>query len=306
MELGRPYRILSLDGGGALGVFTLGVLSELEKMIGSPLWKRVDLIYGTSTGSIIAALLALGHPVDHVYELYLERVSDIMRRSTLWTRSAALHRHAEDVFEKKKFDSFLVDVGIVATNLDSNRPLVFKSTAEGAHGRKASFCPGFGCTIADAVIASSAAYPMFRVKRISTTVHGELRAADGGFVASNPTLLALADALGPLEKARGDLGVLSVGTGSYPPKPSVYRLVKTLTTLMQSGSGAVDMIRKLLFGDVWTVRVDTKESSSRLKTNMLEHRTRVLRRVYQRGQDAFGENEEALAELFVGTERDGR
>ena len=48
-------RILSLDGGGAKGFYTLGVLREIEGMIKCPLHERFDLIFGTSTGAIIAA-----------------------------------------------------------------------------------------------------------------------------------------------------------------------------------------------------------------------------------------------------------
>jgi patatin-like phospholipase/acyl hydrolase len=43
-------RILSLDGGGAKGFYTLGVLREIEGMLGSRLHERFDLIFGTSTG----------------------------------------------------------------------------------------------------------------------------------------------------------------------------------------------------------------------------------------------------------------
>src|SRR5438128_1449995 len=55
-----PFRILALDGGGAKGFYTLGVLEEVEALAGSSLSARFDLIFGTSTGAIIAALLALG------------------------------------------------------------------------------------------------------------------------------------------------------------------------------------------------------------------------------------------------------
>ena len=54
------FRILCLDGGGAKGFYTLGVLKEIEGMLGCPLHKRFDLVFGTSTGAIIAALIALG------------------------------------------------------------------------------------------------------------------------------------------------------------------------------------------------------------------------------------------------------
>ena len=69
----EPCRILSLDGGGAKGFYTLGVLKQLEAIAG-PLHERFDLIFGTSTGAIIAALLALGKPVDEVHRLYRQHV----------------------------------------------------------------------------------------------------------------------------------------------------------------------------------------------------------------------------------------
>src|SRR3954454_16489447 len=72
------HRILSLDGGGAKGVYTLGVLKEIEGMLGCPLYKRFDLIFGTSTGSIIGALLAIGCEVDQIHELYKTHVVSIM------------------------------------------------------------------------------------------------------------------------------------------------------------------------------------------------------------------------------------
>ena len=91
-------RILSLDGGGAKGFYTLGVLKEIEGVLKCPLCECFDLIFGTSTGSIIAALLALGFEVDEIHTLYREHVPSVMkpwlasgktRRSPDWlTRSS--------------------------------------------------------------------------------------------------------------------------------------------------------------------------------------------------------------------------
>src|SRR3954464_8639425 len=68
-----PKRILSLDGGGIRGAVTLGFLGEIERILaerhekndimieaGFRLHHYFDLIGGTSTGCIIAALLAVG------------------------------------------------------------------------------------------------------------------------------------------------------------------------------------------------------------------------------------------------------
>jgi patatin-like phospholipase/acyl hydrolase len=59
MADGQRFRILSLDGGGAKGIYALGVLKGIEGMLGGRIYEHFELIYGTSTGSIIAALLAL-------------------------------------------------------------------------------------------------------------------------------------------------------------------------------------------------------------------------------------------------------
>ena len=55
----RPFRILSLAGGGYLGLYTACVLAELEARAGEPLARRFDLIAGTSVGGILAIGLAI-------------------------------------------------------------------------------------------------------------------------------------------------------------------------------------------------------------------------------------------------------
>lgn len=56
----KLFRVLSLDGGGAKGFYTLGILREIEAMIGCRLHERFDLIFGTSTGSISRPCLPWG------------------------------------------------------------------------------------------------------------------------------------------------------------------------------------------------------------------------------------------------------
>jgi patatin-like phospholipase/acyl hydrolase len=83
-----------LDGGGAKGFYTLGVLKEIEGMMNCPLYKRFDLVFGTSTGAIIAALIALGYEIDQIHELYKEHVPRIMRSCSPGGRSQALEELA--------------------------------------------------------------------------------------------------------------------------------------------------------------------------------------------------------------------
>src|SRR5215475_10161032 len=97
-----PKRILSLDGGGVKGILTLGMLKPLEEELrrraggaGSfRLSDYYDLIGGTSTGSIIAANLALGLSIDQLIDLYLSLGPDVFGRTA-----------GDGVFLQSKFDS---------------------------------------------------------------------------------------------------------------------------------------------------------------------------------------------------------
>ena len=52
---GGQFCVLTIDGGGSKGFYTLGVLKEIEAMIGCPLYQKFNLIFGVSTGAIIAS-----------------------------------------------------------------------------------------------------------------------------------------------------------------------------------------------------------------------------------------------------------
>ena len=89
-------RILSLDGGGAKGFYTLGALKEIEGLSGRKLCETFDLVFGTSTGAIIAALVGLGFSVDDILELYRKHVIKVMARWLPSRKTAALEELAED------------------------------------------------------------------------------------------------------------------------------------------------------------------------------------------------------------------
>jgi uncharacterized protein len=92
-RLGRPgpKRLLALDGGGIRGLITVGYLEALEGMLRERFGRHdyrladyFDLIGGTSTGSLIAALLALGWSVAEVKRAYLELAEDVFKPNRYW------------------------------------------------------------------------------------------------------------------------------------------------------------------------------------------------------------------------------
>ena len=72
-----PFRILSLDGGGIRGLVSAYMLLEIEKKLKEnslpPVREYFDMIAGTSTGSILAAGIALGYSMEELIEIYTEQ-----------------------------------------------------------------------------------------------------------------------------------------------------------------------------------------------------------------------------------------
>jgi len=302
------YRILSLDGGGSKGIYTLGVLSELELALGRPIYEHFDLIYGTSTGAIIASMLGLGMPVEAVKSKYLELIPKVMGERSPLARSSALLAEAKRIFGEAKFESFRLSIGLVATNAHDKTPMIFKSSPEQAIGRRSSFKPGFGCTIVQALMASTAAYPLFAKQTVKTEHHGEVEVIDGGFVANNPTLLALADAFQIPEVQRSDIEAMSVGVGQYlePRKSWYWRMVYKLPSVqlvqiqLETSSSTAEILRKVFFRDISCVRVNDSYLDLRYATDLLESDPDKLMKMFALGRESFGRQEGAIKTIIMG------
>jgi uncharacterized protein len=301
-------RVLTLDGGGAKGFYTLGVLKEVEAMIGCLLHQKFDLVFGTSTGAIIASLIALGHSVDAILEMYRQHVPAVMSQKTSSARSAALKRLASEVFVDANFGDVKTGIGIVTAKWITERPMIFKGSVAQAHGRVSTFVPGFGVSIADAVRASCSAYPFFERTIVKTAMGEEIELVDGGYCANNPTLYAIADAVQALKREHKDIRLVSIGVGVYPdPKPgllmrlakkylvSVQLLQKTLEINTQS----MDQLRHILFNDVPTIRISDSYVTPEMATDLLEHDLKKLDILFQRGRESFASREKQLYEYLM-------
>lgn len=303
----RLYRILCLDGGGAKGFYTLGVLREIEALLGCPLYKRFDLVFGTSTGAIIAALIALGREVEKIHELYKKHVPAVAEARNEKAKSRALAQLGTQVFGDTGFDAMKTGIGIVATRWLTEKPMIFKADPAQAHGRAGTFTPGFGCTVSDAVQASCSAYPFFERKTVTTSAGERVELVDGGYCANNPTLYAIADAVGPLQKARPDLRVVSVGVGVYPqPKRGLkqrlvnrFWLVQLLQKTLEINTQSMDQLRAILFKDVPTVRISDTFARPEMATDLFESDMDKLNILRQRGSESFASREADLKAFLL-------
>ena len=302
------YRVLTLDGGGTKGFYTLGVLKEIEGMLDCPLHKRFDLVFGTSTGAIIACLIVLGYKIDDIHDLYKTHVPTVMSKTTAMERTAALRSLATKVFGSKKFDDAMTGIGVVTTRWMTERPMIFKGSVNQAHGRTGTFIPGFGVTIADAVEASCSAYPFFARKFVTTASGDKVELIDGGYCANNPTLFAIADATVALKHDRSNVRVVSVGVGTYPePKRGILmRMAKRYLTSVQLlqktleiNTQSMDQLREVLFKDIATIRISDTFDRPEMATDLMEHNLDKLNVLRQRGSESFARHEESLRQFLV-------
>lgn len=237
-----PKKILSLDGGGIRGALTLGYLKKLEDILKAKfpddsnfrLSDYFDLIGGTSTGSIIAASLAIGRTVDEITKLYMDLGGKIFGEKRNWWNpmetmkwlKANYHYQAMEDGLKLAFGDITLGgkelktgLCIVAKRADTNSvwPLInhpngkFYDTDLGKNKN---------IPLWQAVRASSAAPTYFAPQMIEVMQDQQAAFIDGGLsMANNPalTLLMIATIKGfPFHWKMGEENILlvSIGTGN--------------------------------------------------------------------------------------------
>lgn len=301
-------KILTLDGGGSKGIFSLGVLFEIEAKLKQPLNQYFDCFYGTSTGAIIAASLSLGKSIEEIKSLYFKKVPRIMGHCSKRCRTNELKKVLEEEFGNKTFKDCKKYLGVITSSLDDRKPKVFKSSVDGAHGLKATFTPGFGFTIAEAVFASCSATPFFeKVKLRSLDGNYNFTLIDGGFSANNPTLFSLIDAIKAFGKDEADILIVNVGTGSFPHKTSFSFLMTDclnritqhfIPDIMEINANTTGVIAEMLFKNVKILRIDKTFTHPSLKTNFLENDVGKLEKIFGQGRVTFGEFEQRFDQII--------
>ncbi len=164
----RPLRIgLALGGGAARGFAHIGVIQVLEEA-GIP----VDLVAGTSAGSLVAALFAAGRNGAALARLALamdeSAITDWAFPGRGLIRGEALARYVREQTGGKPIEQLARPLGIVATDLDSGEAVLFRRGDVGA-----------------AVRASSAVPAIFQPVKIGTREY-----VDGGLVSPVPVRFA--------------------------------------------------------------------------------------------------------------------
>ena len=139
-----PPRLgLALGGGGARGFAHVGVIQVLEEA-----GLRPDLVVGTSAGSLVGALYASGKTPRQ-----LQTIAETMDESAFadWTlplfnrgvlRGEALARYVQQQVGGALIENLPIPLGIVATDLQTGLPIVFRRGDTGTAVRASSAVPG--------------------------------------------------------------------------------------------------------------------------------------------------------------------
>ncbi len=218
-------RILSLDGGGYLGLATAAFLHEMERHFNAKCSDRFEMFCGTSTGSIIALALASGKSASEVVELYKLLGAQVFPSSIsrLWkwpkiAWSLARSTYGNEELYRCLFELFgettLGDLSargkyvmVPAFCLTTGRPRVFKTDHAAGLTAHSKY------RLVDIAMASSAAPIVLPLVNIPNPVSTAIETfCDGGVLANHPAMLGLIEALHTLKVDSGKIRLLSVST----------------------------------------------------------------------------------------------
>lgn len=266
-------KVLSIDGGGMKGIVSAIVLKHLEEKLkiysgneNARIADYFDLIAGTSTGAILAALYLYPteqgeskYTAQEILDLYLIHGKEIFKRNFLFPLFGAKYKNKP---LKKLLDDYFGSTTIgelrkpclLASYDTTKRSVVFFNTVSSRKDARRNY------PITDAVLASTAAPTYFPPSCLKFKKQCYNCLIDGGVVANNPALCALIEAL-KLPKCDGicDIMLLSVGNVNNP-KSYYYEEVKQwgliqwarpiLDILMDGSEQTVDYQLKRLYKSI--------------------------------------------------------
>ena len=215
------FRILALDGGGIKGLFTAELLGRIAEAR-PRLLERVNLIAGTSSGGILALGLAAGRSPAELAELFRRHAAAIFDDS-IWDDVQDLGRAVGADYSLRGLQRVLrEEFGEATLGQLGTRVLVpaFDLDAAPADGRPRMWKPKFFHNFpgADSDRREPVVDVALRTSAAPTYFPAYQGYIDGGVVANNPSVAALALAL---DRRAGGCGLreivlLSLGAGAEP------------------------------------------------------------------------------------------
>jgi patatin-like phospholipase/acyl hydrolase len=205
------YNIVSFDGGGVCGTFSIQLFRRILKER-SGLLHAIDLFAGTSTGGLIGLALAQGVHPDDILRLYQTKTEQIFARGFFKKvfgnlcgskyGNDGLIKVAYDTFGNATLDDLHAHVVVPAFNLKE----------EGTPNDPSWRCEFFNNFSGSPFLKDKIADVAIRTASAPTYFPSYQGYIDGGVVANDPSLAAVAMAVSQGFKLE-DIRVLSIGTG---------------------------------------------------------------------------------------------
>jgi patatin-like phospholipase/acyl hydrolase len=268
----KPFRILSIDGGGICGILPASVLAELETRYlgGKSIAGYFDLIAGTSTGGIIALALAHGLTAQTIRDVYVLKGNTIFPpASKIGRLYRLLVRGFRYLYKREPLERELKAI-FGNTLLGAAKTRLCIPAFEGRHGEpwiyKTPHHPDFimdkNASMVTIGLATAAAPTFFE-----GLPNAGYMMIDGGIWANNPVMNALVDALTCYDLDRGQIQILSLGCGetsftvsSAKAKGGMLRWYNAIAAAMRAQSKNALGQAYLLVGKDKVLRIDAPES----------------------------------------------
>jgi predicted acylesterase/phospholipase RssA len=244
----RPKRILALDGGGLRGILAVGILEKIEAILRERhgnskdfrLSHYFDLIAGTSTGSVIAALLALGFTVKEIRQKYMALGKKVFEKS-FFRQGLFRAKYDETKLVKElkaicgartKLGSKALQTGllVMTKRLDTGSPWPISNNPRGKYfaSRPGGIIGNGDYPLYQVVRASTAAPAYFDPESITIATKANHKPVEGNFVDggvspfNNPALQAFMYATMDGYRIGWPTGpekllLVSIGTGKADP-----------------------------------------------------------------------------------------
>lgn len=263
--MSRPFRILSLSGGGIRGIFQATFLEKISNDLTQPFYENFDLICGTSTGAIVGLAIANGIDLKLINNIYKEKGELIFKKGLFAGiqqgpiyNQDVLKNELVKVFSNKQLKDSKTKVLVTSSSINNFDHKVFTNFR--THSNQDE-----NLSIVD-VILSSAAAPTYFLPHQPTGQ--ERHYVDGGLWANTPSSLGILYANKYLKIPISEIKLISIGTGDFPNGATIEHFkklrrfsitaIETIFELMfSSQSSFADLYSKEVLGDNNYLRVST-------------------------------------------------
>jgi patatin-like phospholipase/acyl hydrolase len=273
----KPFKILSLDGGGIRGLYGASLLSIIERDVikGENIADYFDMISGTSTGGIIALGLGLGVPAEKIEYLYRIKGKEIFHQPWYWSMPCiktlfhinhvlynheTLEKFLHEVFENKTLGEARARIVVPAFMAPKTEIAVFKTD------HHPDYRNDYKSLVWEIARATSAAPTYLKGHTYKDKIF-----LDGGVWANNPIMVAIIDVLSAYDIKPEQLQILSIGTGNFPFEITLknagrglWRWKEVIKAAMYLTTDNAHAQAALLLGPNCILRLEPSEEADRI------------------------------------------